>query len=144
MALSILPGMRTTKMKNIWTNGCFDVLHRGHIELFQFCKSQGDQLVVGMDSDRRVKENKGDARPFNCEQDRKFFLESIKFIDKVVTFDSDEELKECLVRHNIDTMIVGSDWRGKKVVGSEKVNKVLFFDRIGEYSTTSILEGMRQ
>tara|TARA_R110000824_G_scaffold45246_3_gene130990 strand:- start:1656 stop:1958 length:303 start_codon:yes stop_codon:yes gene_type:complete len=98
--------------------------------------------VVGIDSDKRVKESKGSARPFNCEDDRKFFLESIKFIDRVVVFDSDEGLKDCLVEHKIDTMIVGSDWRDKIVVGGEKVNKVLFFDRIGEYSTTSILEGV--
>jgi D-beta-D-heptose 7-phosphate kinase/D-beta-D-heptose 1-phosphate adenosyltransferase len=127
-------------MKVIWTNGCFDVLHRGHIELFKFCKSQGDILVVGIDSDKRVKENKGPDRPFNTEEDRFFFLEAIKYIDKVVMFSSNEELNKRLVENNVDTMIVGSDWRGKRVVGQEKVNKVLFFDRIGTYSTTTILE----
>jgi len=127
-------------MKTIWTNGCFDILHRGHIELFKFCKSQGDRLVVGIDSDKRVKENKGPGRPFNAEEDRFFFLEAIKYIDKVVIFSSDEELARRLVENNVDTMIVGSDWEGKRVVGQEKVNKVLFFDRIGTHSTTNILE----
>ena len=127
-------------MKVIWTNGCFDILHRGHIELFKFCKSQCDYLVVGIDTDKRVKQNKGPDRPFNKEEDRSFFLESIKYIDKVVMFSSDEELEQRLVENGVDIMIVGSDWQGKRVVGEEKVNKVLFFDRIGTYSTTNILE----
>tara|TARA_R110000824_G_scaffold34004_6_gene108610 strand:- start:5 stop:409 length:405 start_codon:yes stop_codon:yes gene_type:complete len=127
-------------MKVIWTNGCFDILHRGHIELFKFCKSQGDYLVVGIDTDKRVKQNKGPDRPFNKEEDRSFFLESIKYIDKVVMFSSDEELEQRLVENGVDIMIVGSDWQGKRVVGEEKVNKILFFDRIGTYSTTNILE----
>ena len=127
-------------MKVIWTNGCFDILHRGHVELFKFCKSQGDYLVVGIDTDSRVKESKGTNRPFNSQEDRKFFLEAIKYIDKVVLFSTDNELGQRLVENNVDTMIVGSDWKGKKVIGEEKVNKVLFFDRIGTYSTTSILE----
>tara|TARA_Y100001937_G_C7131552_1_gene337733 strand:- start:834 stop:1238 length:405 start_codon:yes stop_codon:yes gene_type:complete len=127
-------------MKVIWTNGCFDILHRGHVELFKFCKSQGDYLVVGIDTDSRVKESKGPSRPFNSQEDRKFFLEAIKYIDKVVLFSTDNELGQRLVENNVDTMIVGSDWEGKMVVGQEKVNKVLFFDRIGTYSTTNILE----
>ena len=127
-------------MKVIWTNGCFDILHRGHVELFKFCKSQGDYLVVGIDTDSRVKESKGPSRPFNSQEDRKFFLEAIKYIDKVVLFSTDKELGQRLVENNVDTMIVGSDWEGKIVVGQEKVNKVLFFDRIGTYSTTNILE----
>ena len=127
-------------MKVVWTNGCFDVLHRGHIELFAFCKSHGDYLVVGIDTDTRVKENKGPTRPYNNEQDRMFFLEAIKYIDKVVLFSNDRELRKKLVENKVDTMIVGSDWKGKRVVGQEKVNKVLFFDRIEKYSTTNILE----
>jgi len=127
-------------MKVIWTNGCFDILHRGHVELFKFCKSQGDYLVVGIDTDKRVKESKGPSRPFNNQEDRKFLLEAIKYIDKVVLFSTDEELGQRLIENNVDAMIVGSDWKGKRVVGQEKVNKVLFFDRIGTYSTTNILE----
>mgnify|MGYP003650282578 CR=1 FL=1 len=132
--------MQTIEMRNIWTNGCFDILHRGHIELFRFCQEQGDRLVVGVDTDMRVKQSKGSDRPHNTEEDRIFFLESIRYIDKVVSFSSDEELALRLVENSIDTMIVGSDWRGKKIVGEEKVREVIFFDRVGEYSTTNILE----
>tara|TARA_R110002049_G_scaffold46515_13_gene135370 strand:+ start:20937 stop:21323 length:387 start_codon:yes stop_codon:yes gene_type:complete len=125
---------------NIWVNGCFDILHRGHLELFKFAKSQGSFLVVGIDSDKRVKNNKGISRPINNQEDRKFFLECIKYIDKVVVFDSDYELETCVSLHNIDYLIVGSDYRDKDVIGSEYAKEVIFFDRIGNYSTTSILE----
>tara|TARA_R100000005_G_C4989849_1_gene197432 strand:+ start:1779 stop:2168 length:390 start_codon:yes stop_codon:yes gene_type:complete len=128
-------------MKKVWVNGCFDVLHRGHLELFKFAKSQGDFLVVGIDCDKRVAKNKGPSRPINNEQDRKFVLESIKFIDKVVVFTNDDELRSCISIHDIDYLIVGSDWRGKEVIGSEYAKDLIFFDRIGDYSTTNILEG---
>ena len=126
-------------MKNIWVNGCFDILHRGHLELFKFAKSQGSFLVVGIDSDKRVKFNKGNSRPINNQEDRKFFLECIKYIDKVIVFDSDYELETCISLHNIDYLIVGSDYKDRKVIGSQYAKEVIFFDRIGNYSTT-ILE----
>ena len=78
-------------MKKVWINGCFDVLHRGHIELFRYAKSLGDYLIIGIDTDARVKHLKGSSRPINNQDDRKFFLESIKFIDKVVVFDNEDE-----------------------------------------------------
>ena len=73
-------------MKKIWTNGCFDVLHRGHLEMFKYAKSLGDYLIVGIDQDERVRASKGISRPVNNENDRKFILESIKYIDEVVMF----------------------------------------------------------
>ena len=124
----------------IWVNGCFDVIHRGHMELFKFAKSKGDLLIVGIDSDLRVKQSKGPTRPFNKQEDRKFVLESVKYIDKVVIFDIDRELESQISVHNIDLMIVGSDWQNKRVIGSEYAGEVLFFDRIDGYSTTDILE----
>ncbi len=127
-------------MKTIWTNGCFDILHRGHIELFKYAKSLGDRLVIGIDSDSKVKKDKGESRPFNRSEDRKFILESIKYVDEVLVFNSAEQLENLIKDNFPDIMIVGSDWRGKKVVGSEHAGEVLFFDRIDEYSTTKILE----
>ena len=125
---------------NIWVNGCFDVIHRGHVELFKFAKNKGHCLVVGIDSDRRVKSNKGHNRPFNNQEDRKFLLESIRYIDKVVVFDNDHELETLISLHNIDLLIVGSDWKDKRVIGAEYAKDIFFFDRIGDYSTTNILE----
>ena len=80
-------------MTKVWTNGCFDILHRGHIELFKYAKLFGDELTVGIDSDRKVKNDKGIRRPLNNLEDRIEMLKSIRYIDKVVCFDSKEELK---------------------------------------------------
>ena len=124
---------------NIWVNGCFDILHIGHIELLKYAKSLGHRLIVGIDTDERIKESKGPHRPFNKLQDRKKFLESIRYVDKVVQYSSDQELKDNLKNNNIEIMVIGSDWQGKRVVGEKVVKKVVFFDRIGEHSTTRIL-----
>lgn len=127
-------------MKTIWVNGCFDILHRGHIELFRYAKSLGDYLIIGIDSDVRVKYLKGNSRPINNQDDRKFFLESIKFIDKVVVFNNEDELCDCIKSNDVETMVVGSDYKEKKVIGSQHSKELKFFDRIGNYSTTNILE----
>ena len=127
-------------MKIVWTNGCFDILHRGHIELFKFAKSQGDCLIVGVDTDERIKNSKGDDRPFNNLIDRIVMLESIKYIDKVVYFNSTSELEEQVRSSNAKTIVVGKEYKDKRVVGSEIVDEVIFFDRLGNYSTTNILK----
>ena len=127
-------------MKKVWVNGCFDILHRGHMELFKHAKSKGDYLIVGIDTDRRVRESKGPERPINNQEDRKFFLECIRFVDEVIVFDNEVELKKLIKQNEIDCMMVGSDWRNKKVIGSECSKELLFFNRIGNYSTTKILE----
>lgn len=125
---------------NVWVNGCFDILHVGHIELLRHAKSLGTKLVVGIDTDERVRDSKGLTRPFNNLEDRKVFLEAIRYVDEVVAYGTDKQLEEHLVDKKIDIMIIGSDWKGKRVVGEKLVKKLVFFDRIGEHSTTRILE----
>ena len=127
-------------MIKVWTNGCFDILHRGHIELFRYAKSLGDELVVGIDTDEKVKLDKGKDRPINNLQDRMFMLQSIKYVDKVVTFDSTDDLNDTIKWYKPDIMVIGSDWKGKKVIGEMFTDKLVFFDRVGDYSTTNILE----
>ena len=127
--------------KIIWTNGCFDVLHRGHIELFKYAKSLGDKLIVGIDSDEKVKKDKGIFRPINTMRDRKFILESIKYIDKVITFNSTQGLEDAIETILPNIMVIGSDWKGKTVIGQQYTDELIFFDRIGDYSTTNILNG---
>ena len=127
--------------KIIWTNGCFDVLHRGHIELFKYAKSLGDELIVGIDSDEKVKKDKGKFRPINTMRDRKFILESIKYIDKVITFNSTQGLEDTIETILPNIMVIGSDWKGKTVIGQQYTDELIFFDRIGDYSTTNILNG---
>ena len=124
----------------VWTNGCFDILHRGHIELFKYAKSLGGELVVGVDTDEKVKKDKSEDRPINNLQDRLYMLQSIKYIDKVISFDSTEDLRKTIRWYKPDIMVIGSDWKGKDVIGQEFADKLIFFDRIEGYSTTKILE----
>ena len=126
--------------KIVWTNGCFDILHRGHIELFKYAKSLGDTLLVGVDSDFKVKQDKGEDRPFNNEEDRIELLNSIRYIDKVFLFNTPEQLDRIIKNVQAQVMVVGSDWKGKKVVGESHVEELVFFNRISKYSTSKILQ----
>ncbi len=123
----------------VWTNGCFDILHRGHIELFRYAKSLGDELVVGIDTDEKVKLDKGKDRPINNLQDRMYMLQSIKYIDKVISFDSTKDLEKTIKWYRPNIMVIGSDWKEKDVIGSFFTDKLVFFDRIDGYSTTDFL-----
>ena len=124
----------------VWTNGCFDILHRGHIELFRYAKSLGEELVVGIDSDKKIKEDKSKDRPINNLQDRIFMLQSIKYIDKVIPFDSTKELRDTIKWYRPNIMVIGSDWKDKTVIGEMFTDELIFFDKIGNYSTTNILK----
>jgi D-beta-D-heptose 7-phosphate kinase/D-beta-D-heptose 1-phosphate adenosyltransferase len=130
-------------VKLVWVNGCFDVLHRGHFEMLKYAKSLGEFLVIGIDSDNKVKEDKGQDRPFNNVEDRQFALESIKYVDKVMIFESKAELEFILENLEPDYMVIGSDWKDKEVVGEQYCTELKFFDRIEGYSTTNILEGIK-
>ncbi len=124
----------------VWTNGCFDILHVGHIELFKFAKQQGSKLYVGIDSDEKIKKDKGLDRPFNTLLDRINLLLAIKYIDKVIPFNSTEELETNIKHISPDVMVIGEDWRGKTVIGRQYAKELKFFSRIPGYSTTKILK----
>ena len=125
--------------RKIWVNGVFDVLHRGHIELFNFAKNQGGYLTVGIDADKRVKKSKGESRPVNNETDRKYFLEAIKYVDEVKIFNSDEQLSNIIKQYKPDCMVIGSYWMGKQVIGGQYAKELVYFSRVGNYSTSNIL-----
>lgn len=123
----------------IWVNGTFDVMHVGHIKLLEYAKSLGDHLIVGIDRDSRVKEKKGPTRPINSCDMRMIFLKSISFVDKVVSFGSDDELRDWIRVLKPAIMVVGVEYQDKEVIGSEFAGEVKFFDRFGDYSTTKII-----
>ena len=122
----------------IFTNGCFDILHRMHIELLAFCKSRGDYVVVGLNSDKSVKALKGYKRPINNEQDRKLVLESLKYVDEVIIFE-DETPYNLVKELQPDEIVKGGDYEVEEVAGHEFAPVVLF-DYNTNYSTTKALE----
>lgn len=126
----------------VFVNGTFDLLHRGHLELLNYAKSMGDYLMVGIDADERVREKKGPTRPIHNQEERKFFLENLKAVDEVKLFSSDAELEGLVKSFKPDIMIVGSDWKGKSVIGSYYAAKLIFFDRIGDYATTKTIQNI--
>jgi rfaE bifunctional protein nucleotidyltransferase chain/domain len=125
--------------KIAWVNGSFDVLHAGHIELFKYAKSVCDYLVVGTDTDERIRELKGESRPINQQKHRIAMLEAIRYIDKVVTFGSVEEQLARIRESNAEIIVIGSDYIGKRVVGEEIVKTVDYFNRVDGLSTTKIV-----
>ena len=124
-------------MKKIFTNGCFDVLHRGHFELLKYCKSLG-YVIVGLNSDTSVAELKGPSRPVFSQEDRTFMLLSCKYVDEVHVFD--EETPYHLIKQTKPDIIVkGGDYTVDTVVGSDLCD-VKIFNYIDGYSTTNTLE----
>ena len=126
-------------MASIFVNGTFDVLHPGHIRLLSYAKSLGTRLFVAIDSDLRVKQLKGSHRPINDQAIRKEMLLALKSVDEVEVFDSDEELKMWINQIRPYIMVVGSDYRNKNVIGSELAKNLVFYERIPEYSSTSVI-----
>jgi D-beta-D-heptose 7-phosphate kinase/D-beta-D-heptose 1-phosphate adenosyltransferase len=124
----------------IIVNGTFDVLHKGHIVLLEYAKSLGTSLLVCIDSDRRVKELKGNTRPINNQYDRAYMLTALKSVDLVWVFNSDQELIDQIKLFNPDIMVKGSDYQNKPIVGSEYCKEIIFVDLIDGYSTTNIIQ----
>lgn len=127
-------------MIQVFVNGTFDIIHRGHIELLNFARAQGDMLTVGIDSDRRVKTLKGVNRPINNQQDRKLLLSNLKSVDNVVIFDSDQDLIDLVGSHDI--MVKGDDYRHSQIIGKDVCKRLIFFRRIDEYSTTETIQNI--
>lgn len=123
---------------NIWTNGCYDILHIGHIKLFEYASTLGD-LYVGIDSDQRIKTSKGNDRPFNNQHIRQEFLYSIKYVKSVDIFNNEQELCNLLRFHKIDTIVIGDDYKSKYVIGKDIVSNIIFFPKIKNISTSKIL-----
>lgn len=122
-------------------NGTFDIVHRGHIEMLNYAKSQGDFLLVAIDTDRRVKELKGDKRPINNQWDRWYMLDNLRAVDSVRFFDSKEELIEIMKEYKPDIYVKGSDWkRDQPSTAEQYCEKVIYYDRVGDYSTTKTIQ----
>jgi len=129
-------------VKSVFVNGTFDILHPGHIRLLNYAKSLGDRLFVAIDSDDRVSSLKGPGRPINAARERREMLLALKSVDEVEIFSSDIELSMWVKQINPYIMVVGSDYKDRKVIGSEFARHLIFYERIPEYSTTSKIQSI--
>jgi rfaE bifunctional protein nucleotidyltransferase chain/domain len=127
-------------MKIIFTNGCFDIFHRGHLELIKYAKSLGGWLIIGLNSDSSIKRIKGTERPINCQQDRAALLKSLKYVDEVKIFNEDTPLK-LIEAIRPDIIVKGGDYAPEQVVGSH-IAEVKIFRTINGYSTTKIIQSL--
>jgi len=124
----------------VFVNGTFDILHPAHVRMLEKAKSYGSHLLVALDTDERVKSFKGPERPINDLEARMFMMKSLRAVDDVSFFGSDEELINIIEGYKPDYMMVGSDYRDKKVIGSEHAKKLLFYEREPCFSTTKVIE----
>ncbi|MDR0408146.1 MAG: D-glycero-beta-D-manno-heptose-7-phosphate kinase [Campylobacteraceae bacterium] len=131
------------KAKIVFTNGCFDILHAGHVKYLQNAKNLGSLLIVGLNSDKSVKRLKGENRPINSEQDRAAVLSSLGFVDYVVIFEEDTPY-ELIQKLKPDILAKGADYKDKKIVGSDLVKEVVLIDFVKNKSTTSTIKRIKE
>lgn len=143
---SLLTYWRLKDYKIVFTNGCFDLLHKGHVEYLAKAADHGDILVVGMNSDDSVKRIKGDSRPIQDESSRTMTLASLKMVTLVVVFDEDTPYN--LIKEvKPDVLIKGADYNEDDIVGSdivkEKGGQIVTVDLTEGYSTSNIIEKIK-
>jgi D-glycero-beta-D-manno-heptose 1-phosphate adenylyltransferase len=138
--------LKNKSLKLVFTNGCFDIIHKGHISYLNDAKKLGDFLVIGLNSDSSVKILKGKSRPINNENDRAYVLENLKPVDAVIIFNEDTPYN--LIKDiKPDFLVKGGDWKEENIVGSDIVKeyggKVVSLSFLNNYSTTAILEKIK-
>ena len=129
----------------VFTNGCFDVLHRGHVTYLAAARDLGDCLVVGLNSDASVKRLKGENRPVNSENDRALVLAALSFIDYIILFEEDTP-KNLIEQVKPDILVKGGDYKIEDIVGADCVTKnggkVLTIPFVDGYSSTKIIQAL--
>jgi D-beta-D-heptose 7-phosphate kinase/D-beta-D-heptose 1-phosphate adenosyltransferase len=130
-----IPYLQLKDKTIVFSNGCFDLLHPGHIAMLEWAKSQGDVLIVGVNSDTSIKRLKGETRPILNEEQRSYMVSQLQVVDYVVVFEENSPL-ELISEIKPDIHVKGSDHTGK----TEGVNRTLFFPRIKNISTTELIE----
>jgi D-glycero-beta-D-manno-heptose 1-phosphate adenylyltransferase len=133
--------------KIVFTNGCFDILHQGHMDLLSYSSKLGDVLVLGVNSDKSVKKLKGKDRPVNHESFRAFMLASLSIVDAVCIFEEDTPL-ELIKAIEPDCIVKGGDYRPDQVVGAEQVistgGEVKIFPLVKGYSTSALIDKIQK
>ncbi|NPA27939.1 MAG: D-glycero-beta-D-manno-heptose 1-phosphate adenylyltransferase, partial [Epsilonproteobacteria bacterium] len=139
----IAKDLRANNKKIVFTNGCFDILHLGHVKYLQKAKALGDVLIVGLNSNSSVTRLKGKSRPVNDEFDRAYLLASLEVVDFVVIFEEDTPYN-LIKKVKPDILVKGADYKDKEVVGSDIAKEVRLIDFVDGKSTTKIIEKMRR
>jgi len=135
--------LKKQNKKIVFTNGCFDILHRGHVSYLDVAKSYGDVLILGLNSDESVRELKGENRPINNEDDRAYVLAALESVDYVVKF-SDNTPLSLIQIVKPDILVKGGDYEGKKVVGSEIAKEVRLVQFVDGKSTTNTIQKIQE
>ena len=140
---------------NIWVNGCFDILHTGHLDLLWYAKLYGveglgypeamkvNTLFVGTDSDERVKMLKGNKRPINTAGDRVKMLSNLKMVDSAVIFHDDDEMRYFITKFEIDYLIIGDQYKDKLVIGAECAKSGVIYYPTDQRSSTNIIDKIK-
>lgn len=134
--------LQSKKKKIVFTNGCFDILHIGHVKYLEKAKSYGDILIVAVNSDESVKKIKGPTRPINSQNDRAYILASLEAVDYVVIFNEETPYK-VIKKCKPHILVKGGDYKGKDVVGHDLVDELILVDFVKGKSTTNIIEKVK-
>ena len=145
--VALVRRLRAVGKTVVFTNGVFDLLHPGHVRYLQHARSLGDALIVGVNSDRSVRGNKGTGRPITPESERAEILEALACVDGVVVFD-EATPHELITALQADVLVKGADWAEDAIVGRDIVEarggKVVRVPIEGDYATTAIIERIRR
>jgi len=144
---SLISRLKSERKKIVFTNGVFDIIHRGHVQYLNQAKNLGDILIVGLNSDSSTKRIKGRGRPINNQNDRAFVLSNLKAVDCVIIFDEDDPYN--LIKSILpDFLVKGGDWKTKEIIGSDIVQQsggeVLSINYLQGYSTSELINRIRE
>ncbi|MBU1086494.1 MAG: D-glycero-beta-D-manno-heptose 1-phosphate adenylyltransferase [Candidatus Omnitrophica bacterium] len=139
----IIAKHKKAKQKIVFTNGCFDIMHRGHVNYLQTAKKKGDILVVGLNSDASIRKIKGKFRPINCQLDRSEVIAALASVDYVTIFTQETPL-ELIKTIKPDILVKGADWKTSDIVGADVLKqyggKIAREKFLNGYSTTKLIE----
>lgn len=138
----IIVNLKKRGKRIVFTNGCFDLIHPGHIKILKTAKQKGDVLIVGLNADVSIKRLKGDARPIIDEKARSFVLSAIEFVDYIILFEEDTPLR-LIQALRPDYLVKGEDWGKDNIIGREFVKKIYLVKFYPGYSTTKIIEKIK-
>ena len=143
----IITGLKKRQKKIVFTNGCFDIIHLGHVTYLEKAKKSGDILIVGLNSDASVRQLKGDSRPLIPQNERAALLAALESVDYVVIFNEDNPYK-LISRVDPDILVKGGDWGSNRIIGADFVKshggKVKRINYLKGYSVTKLIKKLKQ